>query len=338
MSNIDEKYMKMCLKLAKRGVGRVLPNPMVGCVVIDKNGNIVSKGYHKKYGENHAERDALLKLKNNEACGGTLYVNLEPCSHYGKTPPCVDLIIAHKLARVVIGMKDVNPKVDGISKLKDAGIKVDYVLEKECTFFNRVFIKTMTKKMPYVVLKTATTMDGKIATKTGSSKWITSNKAREEVYKLRKEFDCILTSSNTVIADNPSMKMGENKWKCILDKDLRTDKNSNIYKEGQIYVASKENSPLKNNELDIEAVLKHLYSLGIYSVFVECGGTLAGAMLREGLVDEVYQFIAPKILNDNSGFSCFDGDNVEEISQAKNLNIYEVKQIGVDILIKSKCR
>ena len=338
MSNIDEKYMKMCLKLAKRGVGRVLPNPMVGCVVLDKNGNIVSKGYHKKYGENHAERDALLKLKNNEACGGTLYVNLEPCSHYGKTPPCVDLIIAHKLARVVIGMKDVNPKVDGISKLKDAGIKVDYVLEKECTFFNRVFIKTMTKKMPYVVLKTATTMDGKIATKTGSSKWITSEKAREEVYKLRKEFDCILTSSNTVIADNPSMKMGENKWKCILDKDLRTDKNSNIYKEGQIYVASKENSPLKNNELDIEAVLKHLYSLGIYSVFVECGGTLAGAMLREGLVDEVYQFIAPKILNDNSGFSCFDGDNVEEISQAKNLNIYEVKQIGVDILIKSKCR
>ena len=338
MSNIDEKYMKMCLKLAKRGVGRVLPNPMVGCVVIDKNGNIVSKGYHKKYGENHAERDALLKLKNNEACGGTLYVNLEPCSHYGKTPPCVDLIIAHKLARVVIGMKDVNPKVDGISKLKDAGIKVDYVLEKECTFFNRVFIKTMTKKMPYVVLKTATTMDGKIATKTGSSKWITSEKSRAEVYKLRKGFDCILTSSNTVIADNPSMKMGKNKWKCILDKDLRTDKNSNIYKEGQIYVASKENSPLKNNELDIEAVLKHLYSLGIYSVFVECGGTLAGAMLREGLVDEVYQFIAPKILNDNSGFSCFDGDNVEEISQAKNLNIYEVKQIGVDILIKSKCR
>lgn len=338
MSNIDEKYMKICLKLAKRGVGRVLPNPMVGCVVLDKNGNIVSKGYHKKYGENHAERDALLKLKNNEACGGTLYVNLEPCSHYGKTPPCVDLIIAHKLARVVIGMKDVNPKVDGISKLKEAGIKVDYVLEKECTFFNRVFIKTMTKKMPYVVLKTATTMDGKIATKTGSSKWITSEKSRAEVYKLRKEFDCILTSSNTVIADNPSMKMGKNKWKCILDKDLRTDKNSNIYKEGQIYVASKENSPLKNNELDIEAVLKHLYSLGIYSVFVECGGTLAGAMLREGLVDEVYQFIAPKILNDNSGFSCFDGDNVEEISQAKNLNIYEVKQIGVDILIKSICR
>ena len=335
MTNIDAKYMKMCLTLAKRGAGHVAPNPMVGCVVLDKSGKVVSKGYHKKYGENHAERDALLKLQNNEACGGTLYVNLEPCSHYGKTPPCVDLIIAHKLARVVIGMKDVNPKVDGISKLRAAGIQVDYVLEKEATFFNRAFIKTMTKKMPYVVLKTATTMDGKIATKTGSSKWITSAAARAEVYKMRKEFDCIMTSSNTVIADNPTMKMGRGKWKCVLDKDLRTDKGSKIYEEGQIYIASRENTPLKNNQLDIEAVLRYLYSLGIYSVFVECGGTLAGAMLKEGLIDEVYQFVAPKILNDNFGYSCFNGDCINEISEAKNLSVYDIKQIGTDILIKS---
>ena len=335
MTNIDTKYMKMCLKLAKRGAGRVAPNPMVGCVVLDKSGKVVSKEYHKKYGENHAERDALLKLQNNEACGGTLYVNLEPCSHYGKTPPCVDLIIAHKLARVVIGMKDVNPKVDGISKLRAAGIQVDYVLEKEATFFNRAFIKTMVKKMPYVVLKTATTMDGKIATKTGSSKWITSAASRAEVYKMRKEFDCIMTSSNTVIADNPTMKMGQCKWKCVLDKDLRTDKGSKIYEEGQIYIASRENTPLKNNQLDVEVVLRHLYSLGIYSVFVECGGTLAGAMLREGLIDEVYQFVAPKILNDNSGYSCFNGDCINEISKAKNLSVYDIKQIGTDILIKS---
>ena len=125
MKSLDEKYMRMCLSLAKKGFGKVAPNPMVGCVVLDKKGNLVSKGYHKKYGKNHAERDALLKLKNNEAEGGTLYVNLEPCSHYGKTPPCVDLILERKLKRVVIGMKDVNPKVDGISKLKKAGIEVD---------------------------------------------------------------------------------------------------------------------------------------------------------------------------------------------------------------------
>ena len=257
--------MHMCFALAKKGFGRVAPNPMVGCVVLDKDGNLISKGYHKKYGENHAERDALLKLKNNEAEGGTLYVNLEPCSHFGKTPPCVDLIIKHKLKRVVIGMKDVNPKVDGITKLKNAGIEVDFVLEKEAQYLNRMFIKTMTKKMPYVILKTASTMDGKVASKTGSSKWITSEAARKEVYRMRKKFDCIMTSSNTVIADNPSM---QHKFKCILDKDLRTSKDAKIYQQGEIYIASKENTPLKNNQLDIEAVLKNLYSKGIYSVFV----------------------------------------------------------------------
>lgn len=274
----------------------------------------------------------MLKLKNNEAEGGTLYVNLEPCSHFGKTPPCVDLIIKHKLKRVVIGMKDVNPKVDGITKLKAAGIEVDCVLEEEARFLNRMFIKTMTEKMPYVVLKTASTMDGKIASKTGSSKWITSETARKEVYRMRKEFDCIMTSSNTVIADNPSM---QHNFKCILDKDLRTSKDAKIYQQGEIYIASKENTPLKNNQLDIEAVLKNLYSKGIYSVFVECGGTLAGSMLKDNLIDEVYQFIAPKILNDNNGLSCFNGADIKEISQAKNLKIYELKQIEKDILIKA---
>ena len=332
MISVDEKYMRMCFALAKKGYGKVAPNPMVGCVVLDRVGNLISKGYHKKYGENHAERDALLKLKNNEAEGGTLYVNLEPCSHFGKTPPCVDLIIKHKLKRVVIGMKDVNPKVDGITKLKAAGIEVDFVLEEEARFLNRMFIKTMTEKMPYVVLKTASTMDGKIASKTGSSKWITSETARKEVYRMRKEFDCIMTSSNTVIADNPSM---QHNFKCILDKDLRTSKDAKIYQQGEIYIASKENTPLKNNQLDIEAVLKNLYSKGIYSVFVECGGTLAGSMLKDNLIDEVYQFIAPKILNDNNGLSCFNGADIKEISQAKNLKIYELKQIEKDILIKA---
>lgn len=332
MISVDEKYMRMCFALAKKGYGKVAPNPMVGCVVLDRDGNLISKGYHKKYGENHAERDALLKLKNNEAEGGTLYVNLEPCSHFGKTPPCVDLIIKHKLKRVVIGMKDVNPKVDGITKLKAAGIEVDFVLEEEARFLNRMFIKTMTEKMSYVVLKTASTMDGKIASKTGSSKWITSETARKEVYRMRKEFDCIMTSSNTVIADNPSM---QHNFKCILDKDLRTSKDAKIYQQGEIYIASKENTPLKNNQLDIEAVLKNLYSKGIYSVFVECGGTLAGSMLKDNLIDEVYQFIAPKILNDNNGLSCFNGADIKEISQAKNLKIYELKQIEKDILIKA---
>ena len=331
--NLDEQYMRMCFELAKLGKGSVLPNPMVGCVVLDKNGNLVSKGYHKKYGENHAERDALLKLQNNEAEGGTLYVNLEPCSHYGKTPPCVDLIIERKIKKVVIASRDPNPKVDGLSKLKDAGIEVvEGVLEEEAKFLNRVFIKNITQKLPYVVLKTATTMDGKIATKTGDSKWITSDEARKEVYRMREEFDCILTSSNTVIADNPTMA---HKFKCVLDKDNRTSKDAKIYQQGEIYVANGVNTPLKNGNLDLRAVLDELYRRGVCTVFVECGGKLAGAFLRENLIDEIYQFIAPKIVNDNSAKSCFDGDSIEKIADCKNLRIYETQLIGEDVLIKT---
>ncbi|MCQ2753512.1 MAG: bifunctional diaminohydroxyphosphoribosylaminopyrimidine deaminase/5-amino-6-(5-phosphoribosylamino)uracil reductase RibD [bacterium] len=330
--SIHEKYMKMCFKLAQKGEGKTSPNPLVGCVVLDKNGKIISKGYHKKCGENHAERDALSKLKIGEAEGGTLYVNLEPCSHYGKTPPCTDIIIEHKIKKVVFAMKDVNPKVNGVSILKRAGIEVvEGVLKEEAEFLNRRFIKNIRKSLPYVVLKTATTLDGKIATSTGSSKWITSDASRKEVYKLRKLFDCIMTSSNTVIADNPTM---EHKFKCVLDKDNRTDKNAKIYQQGEIYIATKENTPIKDENLDIKSVLQNLYKKGICSVFVECGGTLAGSMLKDNLIDEIYQFVAPKILNDNEGKSCFNGGKYKDISECKTIKIYDIKQIGTDILIK----
>ena len=329
----DEKYIKMCLKLALKGKGKVSPNPMVGCVVLNKKGEIISKGYHKAYGENHAERDALLKVSTKECEGGTLYVNLEPCSHFGKTPPCTDIILERKIARVVFGMKDPNRKVSGAEILKKAGLKVtEGVLEEEAKFLNRIFIKNMTEKMPYVVLKTATTADGKIATSDGDSKWITSEESRKLVYKMREEFDCILTSSNTVIADNPSMK---HRFKCILDKNSRVSKNSKIFEQGEIYVATKENTPLKNNNPDLKEVLKTLYNKGIRSVFAECGGTLAGALLKDGLIDEIYQFIAPKILNDNNGKSCFNGNKTDKISDCVNLKIYETKPVGEDILIKT---
>ena len=336
MVNIEhEKYMKMCFELALLGKGSVLPNPMVGCVVLDKAGNIVSKGYHKKYGENHAERDALEKLQNNEAEGGTLYVNLEPCSHYGKTPPCVDIIIEKKIKKVVFAIRDINPKVNGVEKLKNAGIEViEGVLEKEARFLNRVFIKNMTQKLPYVVLKTATTMDGKIATKTGDSKWITCEESRKEVYRMRTEFDCILTSSNTVIADNPSMVVNEGQIKCILDKDNRSSKDAKIYQQGENYIATGVNTSLKDGNLDLREVLETLYKKGVCSVFVECGGKLAGAFLKEDLIDEIYQFIAPKILNDNTAKSCFDADSLEKIADCKNFDVYETKIVGKDVLIK----
>ena len=277
-----------------------------------------------------------MKLKNNEAEGGTLYVNLEPCSHYGKTPPCVDLIIEKKIEKVVIAMRDINPKVDGISKLREAGIEVvEGVLEEEAKFLNRIFIKNMGAKLPYVVLKTATTMDGKIATKTGDSKWITCDEARKEVYKMREKFDCILTSSNTVIADNPRMGVNEGQFKCILDKDNRTSKDAKIYQQGEIYIADKKNTPLKNGQLDLRAVLEELYKKGVCSVFVECGGKLAGAFLKENLIDEIYQFIAPKIVNDNFAKSCFDGDSLEKIADCKKFRIYETQLVGDDVLVKT---
>ena len=326
MNKTDEKYMKMCFTLAKLGKSKVSPNPMVGCVVLDKNGKLVSKGYHKKYGENHAERDALLKLKNNEAEDGTLYVNMEPCSHYGKTPPCVDIIIEKKIARVVYAMNDPNPKVDGKKRLIQAGIKVqDNVLKDEAEF--------LLSSNGYTIYST-TTMDGKIASGIGDSKWITSEKSRKYAKKLRQHYDCILTSANTVIADNPEMK---HKFKCILDKDNKVSKDSKILKQGEIYIANKQNTPLNEGNLDLRAVLKTLYQRGICSVFVECGGTLAGALLKEGYIDEVFQFIAPKILNDNTGLSCFNNGRYEKISDCVNLKIYEVKNLKPDILIKAIC-
>ena len=228
---------------------------------------------------------------------------------------------------------------DGILKLKEAGIEVVVgVLEDEAKFLNRVFIKNITTQLPYVVLKTATTMDGKIATRSGDSKWITCAESRKEVYRMREEFDCILTSSNTVLADNPTMRVNEGQIKCILDKDNRTSKDAKIYQQGQIYVANCVNTPLKDGNLDLKAVLEELYKRGVCSVFVECGGKLAGAFLKENLVDEIYQFIAPKIVNDNSAKSCFDGENVEKIADCKKFRIYEAHLIGDDVLIKMALR
>ena len=347
-----EKLMKKCINLAKKGRGKTAPNPLVGCVVLDKNNEIISTGYHHKYGENHAERDALLKLTDGSEKDGTLVVNLEPCSHYGKTPPCADLIIERGLKKVVIGCVDNNPKVagNGIKKLKNAGIEVVLnVLEKECRELNEIFFTNIEEQRTFVALKTATTIDGKIATKTGDSKWITSDKSRDYARKLRTYYDAILTSSNTVIADNPTMK---HKTKIILDRNLRTDWNSDIYKQGQIILVTSEDycvdeypqnfevmlCPEKDGKLDLNYILKELYTSGIKSIFVEAGGKLCGEFVKENLVDKIYHFIAPKILNDNSGKSCFDGDNIFKINDSKNFKLIDTKKLDSDILLTYKTK
>lgn len=335
--------MKKCIELAKQAQGETSPNPLVGCIVLNDIGEIISTGYHKKYGENHAERDALLKLDDAKNC--TLIVNLEPCSHYGKTPPCADLIIEKGVKRVVYGMKDVNPIVagNGLKKLIDAGIEViGPILEDECRKLNEIFIKNQVEHKTFVALKTATTIDGKIATSTNDSKWITSDFAREEVRNIRKRYDAILTSSSTILADNPTM---EHKCKVILDRKLKTNSQMTIYKQGKIFVfhslknqSSLSNNnlqyiytPIVNNKLCIEFILDELYKRGIMSVLIEAGGKLNGSFLP--YIDRLYHFVAPKILGDNNGKSCFYGKEVEKISNCTNLNFESVELFPPDILV-----
>ena len=337
-----DKYMKKCIELAKGGEGQTSPNPLVGCVVLDKDGNEISTGFHHKYGENHAERDALLKQTKGEEKGGTLIVNLEPCSHHGKTPPCADLIIERGLKRVVIGMQDVNPIVagNGIKRLKDAGIEVvEHVLEDECKILNEVFIKNMTQKKVFIAIKTATTLDGKIATQNGSSKWITSEKAREEVKVIRNRYDAIMTSSATILADNPTML---HRKKIILDKKLRTNLEAPIYKNGEIYLFNDSldmfeggvnfiKTPVHDDKLDLEFIFNKAYELGIKSVLVESGGHLAGSVLK--YADKIYHFIAPKITGDNSSLSCFDFQQIDDINKSLNFKFSDIRSFEPDILV-----
>lgn len=353
-----EKYMKKCMRLAKKSDGCTSPNPLVGCVVLDKNGKEISTGYHKKCGAKHAEAEALGKLED-EARGGTLFVNLEPCSHFGKTPPCADLIIKKGLKRVVIGMKDPNPIVagEGINKCRNAGIEVvENVLNDDARRLNEVFIKNMEKKALFVAIKTASTLDGKVATSAGDSKWITSEKARKEVQGIRNRYDAILTTSSTVIKDNPSMdcrkKNAKNPTKIILDRNLRTDFTSKIYttKGEKIYLVVDEKisqakissvpthvtvikCPTYNNKLDLKYLFKELYKLGVMSVLVEAGGKLNGELVSLGLVDKIYHFIAPKILGDNSGLSAFSGLDIKKISNALHFNFAVIADFKPDILV-----
>ena len=334
--------MQKCLELAKQGEGQTSPNPLVGCVILDKDENEISTGYHHKYGDNHAERDAILKLHNGEEKDGTLIVNLEPCSHYGKTPPCADLIIERGIKKVVIGMRDVNPIVagNGIKKLQNAGIEViENVLENECKILNEVFIKNMTKNEVFVAIKTATTLDGKIATQNGSSKWITSDKARDEVKKIRNRYDAILTTSSTILADNPTMA---HRKKIILDRELKTNLEAPIYKEGEIYLFNASldmfegginfiKTPVINEKLDIEFILKKTFDLGIKSILVESGGHLNGEFLK--YTDKIYHFIAPKITGDNNSLSCFDFRHIENINESYNFKITQTEMFGPDILL-----
>ncbi len=356
----DQNYMLQAIQLAKQGEGWTNPNPMVGAVIV-KNGRIIGKGYHKKCGELHAERNAIASLTES-AEGATIYVTLEPCCHYGKTPPCTEAIIEQKIKRVVIGSRDPNPKVSGkgIKMLQEAGIEViEDFMREECDRLNPVFFHYITTKTPYVVMKYAMTLDGKIATKTGASKWITGEAAREEVQHMRHRYMGIMAGIGTVLADDPMLNVRVEGWKSpiriLCDSGLRIPLDGQIVKSAGKYrtivaYADSENTeakrkrlhemgveticcPDENNQVDLKKLMKYLGEEGIDSILLEGGGTLNDSALRAGIVQEVQAFIAPKLFGGMNSKTPVEGIGVRFPSEAVKLKCTDICQIGEDIRI-----
>lgn len=351
--------MERALELAMNGTGKVNPNPLVGAVIV-KDGEIIGEGYHECYGEAHAERNAV-KNAIKPVEGSTIYVTLEPCAHYGKTPPCVDLIIEKKFKKVVIGMLDPNEKVAGksIEKLKKHGIDVVVgVKEEECKNMNEIFIKYITSKVPFVVLKSGMSLDGKIATYTGESKWITSKESREDSQSLRNRLNSIMVGVNTVIADDPELTCRVNNEKklirIIVDTNLRIPLDSkvvkNIDKLTIVATTLKANEGKKqtlrdlgvkvievsekNNKVNLKELVKKLGEEGIDSILIEGGGTLNFSALEENIVDKVIFYIAPKILGGENSKSCIAGIGFSKLDNAVNLKDMSYRKIGGDLVVE----
>ena len=356
---MDKKYMELAIELAKRGKGKVNPNPLVGAVVV-KNDIIIGQGYHEEFGKAHAEVNAFNSLKES-AEGATIYVTLEPCSHYGKTPPCVDRIIENKISKVVIGTLDPNPLVAGrgVKKLKDFGIEVVVgVLEEECKRVAEVFMKYIITKEPFVVLKTAMTLDGKIATESGESKWITCEESRKEVHKLRNELSAIMVGVNTVIKDNPELTCriegGRNPIRVIVDSKLRIPIKSKVINDKlarTIIATTEDASKEKINELnslgvevlvakakegrvDLQDLMIKLGESNIDGILLEGGGNLSFSALGEGIVDKLQVYIAPKIIGGEKSKTPVGGRGVEKLSEAIFLKNMTTSYVGEDILIQ----
>ncbi len=352
----DEIYMRRAIELAGKGVGFVNPNPMVGAVIV-KEGRIIGEGLHERYGELHAERNAIASLTES-AEGATVYVTLEPCCHYGKTPPCTEAIINSGISRVVIGSRDPNPLVSGKGAgiLREHGITVESdFLRDECDALNPVFFKYISTGMPYVVLKYAMTADGKIATTAGESKWITGEEARRDVAELRHRYMGIMAGIGTVLADNPMLTArGEglkSPVRIICDSSLRIPPESDICRTANRYrtivAYGTENAEKKEilenmgietvflpdecGKVDMKKLMRFLGQNKIDSVLVEGGGEINDAILRNDLIDRAEVYIAPKIFGGKMAKSPVGGEGVAEIDKACRLSLCGIKQIGGDV-------
>lgn len=349
----DEYFIDETLKLAKKAMGWTNPNPMVGAVIV-KKGQIVARGYHKRVGLPHAEIEAL-NLAKTSVKGATLYVNLEPCTHYGRTPPCVDVIIQSGIKRVVCSMPDPNPKVHGrgIAKLKEAGITVSMGFrEKESRTLNEAFFTFHKKNRPFVAIKFAASLDGKIATYTGDSKWITNEHARLFARKLRGEYQAILVGINTVMCDNPHLGVrsaGKREpIRIILDSNLDIPLNSQVLRDNNVLIAttvhaSKDKRELltrrgipiltfKNKNIPLKELLFSLRSKEIISILVEGGGNILGSFVDEKIIDKVYAFYAPILIGGGKAVT-IQGRGINKIKNALYFKRIATKRFQDDFLI-----
>ena len=353
----DEDYMREALKIAGNARGRTSPNPLVGAVIV-KDGKIIAEGWHRQAGTPHAEVHAL-NMAGELAKGATLYVTLEPCSYFGRTPPCANAIVKAGIKRVVTAMSDPNPKVagKGLQILKDAGIEVEVgLLEDEARKLNEVFIKWVTIGKPFVTLKTAMSLDGKIVTATGQSKWITSEASRQRVHEMRDIHDAIMVGIETVLKDNPMLTTrifsGRNPIRIVVDSNARTPLASNIVTNHQVktIIAVTENAPIErvnalkksgieiifaggSERVDLNILMNELAKREITSVLLEGGGTLNFALLEAGLIDKVCAFIAPKIIGGRSALTPVEGNGFENLNDAINLKNVTTEMIDNDILV-----
>ena len=355
----DEKYMRLAMQLAGNAIGRTSPNPLVGAVIV-KDNRVVGCGWHRKAGTPHAEVHALNKA-GELAQGADVYVTLEPCAHYGKTPPCAKALVEAKVKNVYGGLLDVNPKVagKGFKILEDAGIHVEYgFLQDELRKQNEVFFKWIEHKKPFIVLKAAMTLDGKIATATGQSKWITNETSRAYGYKLRDIYDGIMVGINTVIEDNPMLTArvdgGKNPIRIVVDSSLKIDINANVVQDKSaktiIATTDKANKDKilklqaqdvdvivvdkdKNDKVDIEKLLDILGQQNICSILVEGGATLSGSFVAKKLVDKVDFFIAPKIVGGKEAKTPVAGTGMLNLQEALALKDIQIEKLEEDILI-----
>ena len=353
-------YMDLAIRLSLKAKGKTLPNPMVGAVVV-KNGRIIARGYHKKAGLPHAEIIALDEA-GQAAKGAILYLTLEPCVHFGRTPPCINKIIQSGIKEVVVGMIDPNPLTNGkgIQILKEHKIKVRVgILENRIRKINEVFIKYITKKMPYITVKVGQSLDGKIATRAGDSKWITSDASRNYAHKIRKNYDAIMVGVNTVLRDNPklyALSSGGKIPKIIVDSQLSTSHVANIFlNNSKVFIATiaerpgqeTENRKIlaqkatileikeKEGQVNLRDMMKKLARLEIANILVEGGGTLIGSLFDEGLVDKVLFFISPKIIGGRDAISSVMGRGITHIDKAVKLKETKFKHIGEDLFIEA---